>query len=365
MPVDYEGVYHFNLVAESLMSSPASISEVEPSSYEETVLLVSPVDGLEPTPESAAPCTSSRQSPPAVNAKLEFKTDPDPECVAYVPWRRTRACYDLASPVKEEARTSIPTSSSASASASTNASAMTVATTRSKRTSAASKPLTLADFAAHESEVLAPRDVGPTWCPVTAHVEGKLVIELPEGGKESLSLIDLQRWMRRSSPSLGYTDVVRPTRAAISAAKGTPLPRPSATALAASRRTAAAAVAAAVISTAAAKAAGAGAEVKVYKEAAAEPVVAHSTDTSVERQMARALRAKHSEAATCPWVGSKTRASTRRPLQTRTRSEVQQMEGSAAEATAQSTYAAIERKRGIISQRRPGTAESARENQCA
>ena len=35
-------------------------------------------------------------------------------------------------------------------------------------------------------EVLTPRDVGLTWCPVVRHVEGKLQIRTPEGALERL-----------------------------------------------------------------------------------------------------------------------------------------------------------------------------------
>ena len=68
---------------------------------------------------------------------------------------------------------------------------------------------------------------GAEWCDVAAHIEGKLQIKLPEGwdpevpggGKELLSLIDLQAWMRRApfGHCIGVSDVVRavkPTAAA-------------------------------------------------------------------------------------------------------------------------------------------------------
>ena len=58
-------------------------------------------------------------------------------------------------------------------------------------------------------EVLTPRDVGPTWCPVVRHVDGKLLILVPEGARETLSLIDLLRWMLRSSPQRTLSTVKR------------------------------------------------------------------------------------------------------------------------------------------------------------
>ena len=47
---------------------------------------------------------------------------------------------------------------------------------------------------------------------MVAHTEGKLQIALPEGGRELLSLLDLQGWMRRAPLGyvMGVADVVRP-----------------------------------------------------------------------------------------------------------------------------------------------------------
>ena len=82
---------------------------------------------------------------------------------------------------------------------------------RSRRSSAASRPLRLEDFPPLQSQVLTPRTSGPTWCTVAAHVEGKLQIQLPEGGKEALSLIDLHGWMKRAPLGriMGLGDVLR------------------------------------------------------------------------------------------------------------------------------------------------------------
>lgn len=86
-------------------------------------------------------------------------------------------------------------------------------TGRARRSSTASRPLALHDFAPLQCEVLTPRSSGAAeWCTVAAHVEGKLQILLPEGGKELLSLLDLQGWMKRAPNGYVMTlaDVVRP-----------------------------------------------------------------------------------------------------------------------------------------------------------
>ena len=89
---------------------------------------------------------------------------------------------------------------------------------RGRRSSAASRPLTLADFPPLACEVFtqvfgADDAAGsPEWCLVLAHAEGKLQIQIPEAGKELLSLLDLQAWMRRAPTGHVMTllDVVRP-----------------------------------------------------------------------------------------------------------------------------------------------------------
>ena len=139
-----------------------------------------------------------------------------------------------------------------------------------------------------------------------------------------------------------------------------PLPPPLA---ARKKADAAAAAAAAAVATAVAlfdESAAAG-------EAAEAAVAADGTPT--ERQVGRTLRAHHTDAPSCPWVGPRSTRSTRRALQPRTGNEAQQMAagrvvpntaasgraaalatdgGMALKGEARS-YAAIERRRGVLS----------------
>ena len=106
---------------------------------------------------------------------------------------------------------------------------------RSRRSSVSSRPIQLSDFPPGASQVLTPRARGGAeWCTVSAHVEGKLQIELPEGwdpelprgGKEMLSLLDLQSWMRRApfGHVMGLTDVMRGVKATKAAARSRRVP---------------------------------------------------------------------------------------------------------------------------------------------
>jgi hypothetical protein len=139
-----------------------------------------------------------------------------------------------------------------------------------------------------------------------------------------------------------------------------PLPPPLA---ARKKADAAAAAAAAAVATAVAlfdESAAAG-------EAAEAAVAADGTPT--ERQVGRTLRAHHTDAPSCPWVGPRSTRSTRRALQPRTGNEAQQMAAGRVVPNAAATgraaalatdggmalkgearsYAAIERRRGVLS----------------
>eukprot|EP00966_Prymnesium_polylepis_P191397 4435593-Prymnesium_polylepis.2 len=59
------------------------------------------------------------------------------------------------------------------------------------------------------SEVLTPREDGVAWCGVVRHVEGKLLIQTPEGAREPLSLLDLKAWMGRAQPPRSLSEVAR------------------------------------------------------------------------------------------------------------------------------------------------------------
>ena len=86
-----------------------------------------------------------------------------------------------------------------------------IALGRSRRSSTCSKALNLNDFPPRKCQVLTPRSNGSIeWCDVVGHVEGKLQVMLPEGGKELLSIIDLQSWMKRAPMGtvMSLSDVV-------------------------------------------------------------------------------------------------------------------------------------------------------------
>lgn len=151
-----------------------------------------------------------------------------------------------------------------------------------------------------------------------------------------------------------------------------PLPPPLA---ARKKADAAAAAAAAAVATAVAlfdesAAAGEAAEAAVSSDGARGGRLTLSGGcTPTERQVGRTLRADHTDAPSCPWVGPRSTRSTRRALQPRTGNEAQQMAagrvvpntaasgraaalatdgGMALKGEARS-YAAIERRRGVLS----------------
>ena len=151
-----------------------------------------------------------------------------------------------------------------------------------------------------------------------------------------------------------------------------PLPPPLA---ARKKADAAAAAAAAAVATAVAlfdesAAAGEAAEAAVSSDGARGGRLTLSGGcTPTERQVGRTLRAHHTDAPSCPWVGPRSTRSTRRALQPRTGNEAQQMAagrvvpntaatgraaalatdgGMALKGEARS-YAAIERRRGVLS----------------
>ena len=171
--------------------------------------------------------------------------------------------------------------------------------TRRERSSKV-KLLTLNDFPVGLSEVLAPRTVGPTWCAVVGHHEGKLHILVPEGVRETLSLIDLQRWMSRSSPERLPADVIR--------------------------------------------------QVQPRQRAPAMETTLSQGETE-RRAQGRLIRLRSSDAADCPWVGkvrTRSQSTARAPLQSRCSANAQSGghlaadEGGCRDAD---TYAAIERRR--------------------
>jgi hypothetical protein len=139
-----------------------------------------------------------------------------------------------------------------------------------------------------------------------------------------------------------------------------PLPPPLA---ARKKADAAAAAAAAAVATA----------VALFDESAAAGEAAEAAVSAdgmpTERQVGRTLRAHHTDAPSCPWVGPRSTRSTRRALQPRTGNEAQQMAAGRVVPNAAATgraaalatdggmalkgearsYAAIERRRGVLS----------------